>query len=132
MYKRQIVDSIEFSASRIAHHVSAVAIACITHSGRAAQSLSKFRPDKPIVAIMDREEALRQLAFYWGVRGILIPKIEMTDNIFTEIEVLFKSRNWVTEGDLIVVTAGIPTLKRGTTNTVKVHRVGVLESREFL
>ncbi len=124
-----VVESIEFSASRIATHVGAAVIACVTHSGMAARSLSKFRPDRPIVAIMENEANLRKLAFHWGVQGILIPKIEPTDDFFHLIEKPLMDAGWVQLTDTIVVTAGIPTLRRGTTNMIKVHRVGVVESR---
>ena len=119
-----MVESIEFSASRIAHHVGATAIACITHSGMAARVLAKYRPETPIVAIMDNESVLRKLSFVWGVRGAMIPKIVSTDDLFTMVENVLISNEWAQQEDLVVVTAGIPTLRRGTTNMIKVHRVG--------
>ncbi len=119
-----VVESIEFSASRIANHVGAVAIACLTHSGMAARVLAKFRPETPIVAIMDNEDMLRKLSFVWGVRGVLIPKIVGTDDLFAMVEKVMMAEGWAEHDDLLVVTAGIPTLRRGTTNMVKVHRVG--------
>jgi len=118
------VDSIEFSASRIADHVGASLIACITHSGMAAKTISKFRPHRPVVAIMDHEPSLRKLCFHWGVRGALIEKILQTDDIFAMVEHVLKEQGWVQDEDIVVITAGIPTLRRGTTNTVKVHRIG--------
>jgi pyruvate kinase len=124
-----VVESIEFSASRIAHHVGAVAIACLTHSGLAARTLAKYRPDTPIVAIMDNEAALRKLAFVWGVRGALIPKIVSTDDLFSMVENVLMTHGWAELEDLVVVTAGIPTLRRGTTNMIKVHRVGAQVER---
>jgi pyruvate kinase len=119
-----IVDSVEFSASRIAHHVGARVIACLTHSGLAAKTLAKFRPSTPIVAIMDQEQNLRKLAFSWGVQGVLINNIVSTDDVFNHVADILLKHHWVESEDLIVVTAGVPTLRRGTTNTVKVHRVG--------
>lgn len=119
-----VVDSIEFSASRIAHHVGAIAIACLTHSGMAAKTLSKFRPSAPIVAMTDNEEVLRALSFYWGVRGVLFPDIVATDDLFGVTERVLKENGWAEVDDVIVVTAGVPTLRRGTTNMVKVHRMG--------
>jgi pyruvate kinase len=124
-----IVESIEFSASRIAHHVGASAIACLTHSGVAARALAKFRPEIPIVAIMDQEPMLRRLAFSWGVRGALIPEILATDDIFQMVEQVLQKEGWAQTGDLIVVTAGLPTLRRGTTNMMKVHKVGAAMER---
>ncbi|MBC7690782.1 MAG: pyruvate kinase [Methylotenera sp.] len=119
-----VVESIEFSASRIATHTGAVAIACLTHSGLAAKTLAKYRPTTPIIAIMDNEEAVRKLAFTWGVRGVMIPEIVATDDLFAMVEDVLIQHQWAKLQDLIVVTAGVPTLRRGTTNMIKVHRVG--------
>ncbi|MBL7714671.1 MAG: pyruvate kinase [Bdellovibrionales bacterium] len=118
------VESIEFSASRIAHHVGAVAIACITHSGLAARSLAKFRPETPIIAIMDHEPMVRRLSFIWGVHGVLIPKILATDDLFGMVETVLREQGIAQTDDIVVVTAGIPSLRRGTTNMVKVHKIG--------
>lgn len=118
------VESIEFSASRIAHHVGAVAIACITHSGLAARSLAKFRPETPIIAIMDHELMVRRLSFVWGVHGVIIPKILATDDLFGMVETVLREQGIAIPDDHVVVTAGIPSLRRGTTNMVKVHKIG--------
>jgi pyruvate kinase len=118
-----IVDSIEFSASRIATHVGATAIACLTHSGTAARTLAKYRPQIPIVAIMDNEASLRKLAFVWGVDGVLIPELVATDDLFGMVGRVLVENHRAEEDDLIVVTAGTPSLGRGTTNTIKVHQI---------
>jgi pyruvate kinase len=127
-----VVDAIESSAATIATQVGAVAIACLTHSGMAARTLAKYRPETPIVAIMDKEEALRKLAFVWGVRGALIPKIVATDDLFAMVEKTLIANSWAQAEDAVVVTAGVPTLRRGTTNMIKVHRVGALDRTETL
>lgn len=119
-----VVESIEFSAARIAQHVGAKVILCITHSGRAARSAAKFRPTTPIIAVVDQVEVLRALSFVWGVRGIVIPKILGTDDLFVLVEKLVKDFKLAAHDDLVVITAGIPSLRRGTTNMIKVHQVG--------
>lgn len=124
-----VVEAVEYSASQIARHTGAVAIACLTHSGMAARTLAKYRPEPPIVAIMDNESMLRRLAFVWGVRGTLIPKIVATDDLFAMVESVVTSQGWGEAEDLVVVTAGVPTLRRGTTNMVKVHRIGATGER---
>jgi pyruvate kinase len=124
-----IVDAIESSAASIAYQVGATAIACLTHSGMAARTLAKYRPEPPIVAIMDNESMLRRLAFVWGVRGVVIPKIVSTDDLFAMVETVLQSHGWAESDDLVVVTAGVPTLQRGTTNMVKVHRIGASGGR---
>lgn len=124
-----VVDAIEHSAASIALQTGAVAIACLTHSGMAARTLAKYRPSPPIVAIMDNEANLRKLAFVWGVRGVTIPKIVATDDLFAMVEQVCQANGWAEAEDLVVVTAGVPTLRRGTTNMVKVHRIGVQTGR---
>lgn len=118
-----VVESIEFSASKIANHVGAVAISCITHSGVAAKSLAKYRPEKPIIAITENESVLRKLAFVWGVRGVAIEKLVATDDVFQMVEKVLLEKKLVEPEDFVVITAGIPTLRRGTTNMIKVHRI---------
>ena len=90
----------------------------------AARFLAKFRPYKPIVAIMDNEQQLRRLAFVWGVRGVIIPKIVATDDLFAMVESTLLSNKLAENDDFIVVTAGVPTLRRGTTNMIKLHKIG--------
>jgi pyruvate kinase len=124
-----VVDAIEHSAAKMAQQVGAVAIACLTHSGMAARTLAKYRPESPIVAIMDDESELRRLGFVWGVRGDVIPKIVGTDDIFSMVEKVLQDNKWAAAEDLIVMTAGVPTLRRGTTNMVKIHRIGVQSER---
>lgn len=119
-----IVDSVEYSASKIAAHTGAVAIACLTHTGSSVRVLSKYRPDSPVVAITDSEEILRKLSIVWGARGLVIPEIAATDDVFILVEDVLRSGGWAKDGDLVVITVGVPTLRRGTTNTIKVHEVG--------
>jgi pyruvate kinase len=118
-----VVNAIEHSAATIAEQVGAVAIACFTHTGTAAKTLAKYRPKVPIVALTVHEEVLRKLAFVWGVHGVVLSKMVATDDLFTTVESVFKTQGWANPEDLVVVTAGIPTLKRGTTNMLKVHRI---------
>jgi len=124
-----IVDAVEHAAAVMAKQVGATAIACLTHSGMAAKTLAKYRPETPIIAIMDNEAMLRRLQFMWGVRGALIPKIVATDDLFSMVEKVLQDNHFAEREDLIVVTAGVPTLRRGTTNMVKVHRIGATHER---
>ncbi|MGE4108141.1 MAG: pyruvate kinase [Bacteriovoracia bacterium] len=127
--KGSIVDSIQFSAARIAQHVNATAIVAITHSGTAARTLAKYRPETPIIALMDNENSLAKLAFSWGVEGVLIPEILSTDDLFQMIERVLLEHKLARNEDYVVVTAGIPSLRRGTTNMVKVHCIGAVIER---
>jgi pyruvate kinase len=124
-----VVESIEFSASRIATHVGATSVVTITHSGVAAKSLAKYRPETPIIAITENDDVVRRLQFVWGVRAVRIPNIVSTDDLFTMVERVMIENGFADVEDLVVVTAGVPTLRRGTTNMVKVHRIGASASK---
>jgi pyruvate kinase len=124
-----VVDAIERSAAAIAEQLGATAIACLTHSGMAARTLARYRPDPPIVAILDNPEMMRRLCFVWGVQTVGIEKIVATDDLFSMVENVLMQNGHARLGDSIVVTAGIPTLRRGTTNMIKVHRIGARHER---
>jgi pyruvate kinase len=125
------VEAIEKSAAQIALDIQAKAIACFTHSGQAAITLAKYRPKTPIVAITDQASILRRLSAVWGIRGIVIPKLAPTDALLELIIRALKDHGWVKDRDQIVITAGIPTLKRATTNMIQVHRIGDSKTRKF-
>jgi len=126
-----VVESIQFSASKIASHLSASILACITHSGVAARALAKYRPQTNIIAITERPEILRRLAFTWGVRGVAIDKLVATDDVFAMVERVLLEYKLSQKDETVVITAGIPTLRRGTTNMIKVHKIGASPSREI-
>ncbi len=121
-----VVESIMYSAAKVAEHVGAVAIACITHSGTAARTLAKYRPKIPIVAIMDNPASLRKLAFVWGIEGVVIPEIVPTDDLWTYAADILQASGKADAEDMILITAGVPSLGRGTTNAVKLHKLAPL------
>lgn len=127
-----IVDSVAASAASIAESVGAVAIACLTHSGNAARTLTKFRPSCSVIAIVDNERMRRRLGLVWGVQSVQIPRIVGTDDVFQMVEGVLQQNHFADTQDLVVITAGVPTLRKGTTNTIKVHRMGAAHERNPL
>jgi pyruvate kinase len=65
----------------------------------------------------------------WGVHGVIIPKIVATDDLFSMVETTLLQHKMADQDDYVVVTAGVPTLRRGTTNMVKVHKIGAQSER---
>lgn len=118
-----MIDSIAYSAARIANHVDANLIACVSRSGQAAHTIAKYRPDKPIIAILHQEPIYRRMAFVWGVTGLLVNQLTPTDDLFEMVEKILIDHHYVEEKDWIVMTMGVPSLKKGTTNTIKVHQI---------
>lgn len=107
-----------------ASDLGAKAIITATSSGYTSKAISKFRPKAPIIAATTKKSVMRKLALEWGVYPVLTSNSNSTDEV---IELSIKATleaGYVDEGDLVVVTAGIPVGLSGTTNLIKVHTIG--------
>lgn len=107
-----------------AHDLEASAIITATATGFTARKVSEFRPFAPIIAACVNEETRRKLALVWGVQTVNIGEHETTDEIFDHALEAAKAKGFVKEGDLVVITAGVPVGIAGATNLMKVHLVG--------
>lgn len=116
-------EAIEHAAANLSHHIGARAIACTTHTGRAARALAKYRPHSAILALTDSAVVRRQLSLVWGVEAIVIEPTGDLDKIFTFAEVELARQKIAKKGDKIVLTAGWPPLKSGSTNLMRVATV---------
>ncbi|HER43001.1 MAG TPA: pyruvate kinase [Candidatus Eisenbacteria bacterium] len=110
-------DMVSLGAVTIAEEIGASAIACLTHTGRTARMISRYRPRVPIVALTDNPHVSRLLHLVWGVESLRVETIEDTERILEAgrerlREMGFRGR--------AVLTAGVPTGLRGPTNTVNV------------
>lgn len=117
-------NAISQATCRVAEQLGAAAIVTATVSGATARAVSKFRPNLPIIAVTTTERMRRQLALTWGVLPMLTKITDNTDEMFERAVFSAMASDIVTEGDLIVITAGIPVGIPGTTNTLKVHTIG--------
>ncbi len=107
-----------------ASELGAKAIITATSSGYTSKAISKFRPRAPIIAATTKETVVRKMALEWGVYPVLAPESKSTDEV---IELSIKASldaGYVDEGDMVVITAGIPVGLAGTTNLIKVHTIG--------
>lgn len=118
-----IVEAIEHAAANLASWVNAKAIACTTHTGQAARALARYRPSVPIMAFTDNPVVERKLALVWGVQTCSIEREDSIDTLFDTAEEALVNAKLVNKGDLVVLTAGWPPLKHGTTNLLKVIQV---------
>lgn len=118
-----LVEAIEHSAGQLATWIGAKAIACTTHTGRAARALARYRPHVPIVAFTDSSAVRRKLALVWGVESAQIEPNNDLEKLFTYAEVELAKMKLVRKGDKIVLTAGWPPLQGGTTNLLRVATV---------
>lgn len=112
------------AACTTARDVHAKAIIAVTKYGQTARGMSKFRPYEPIIASTPVEKAYHQLSMSWGVYPVLALNQQSTDDLFLHAVDCAKQLDLVSNGDLVVITAGVPLSVSGTTNILKVQVVG--------
>lgn len=122
-------NAISEASCRLAKELGASAILCPTTGGSTARAISKYRPEVPVIAATYDEDVRRSLALTWGVESVITEMVKSTDAVIeSAISTAFREEK-VSEGDLIVITAGIPAGVSGTTNMIKVHTVGNVLTR---
>ncbi len=119
-----VTDAISYATCATAMNLGASAILTATRSGYTARMVAKYRPQAKIVASTPHEEVLRKLALVWGVYPVLIKDAEGTDALLDESINAALEKGCINKGELIVLTAGVPTGLSGETNLLKVHIVG--------
>lgn len=107
-----------------AEDLDAAAIITSTSSGYTSKAISKFRPKAPIIAVTTTELVRRKLALEWGVYPLLSEESYSTDDVIENSITSAIDHGYVKEGDLVIITAGIPVGLSGTTNMIKVHTIG--------
>lgn len=117
-------NAISRSTCAIASELQAKAIITCTSSGNTSRAISKFRPRTSIVACTTSEKVARSLSLVWGVYPIVVQKATETDELIERAIVGALEEGYVEEGDLTVVTAGIPLGVSGSSNLIKVHVIG--------
>lgn len=107
-----------------AEDLDASAIITATSSGYTSKAISKFRPKAPIIAATTTPRVMRKLSLVWGVYPVLSVESDVTDEVIDRSIHSAMEKGYIKEGDLIIITAGIPVGVSGTTNLIKVHTVG--------
>ncbi len=125
-FENGITDSISYATCRTCLDLNASAIISATSSGYTAAAVSKYRPIAPIIAATESERVMRKLALYWGVYPIKIGRMNSTDAIIDKSVEGALELGYIENGDLIVITAGVPVGISGSTNLLKVHIVSEL------
>jgi pyruvate kinase len=121
---RDVTDAIAGVACETSADLDARAIITSTTSGGTARRIARHRPVTPIVAPTPSLAAYRQLALVWGVKPLLVEEFADTDRMMVTVIEAVRSRDIVDDGDLVIITAGVPLGGAGMTNMLKVHRVG--------
>lgn len=120
---RNITDAISHATCTTAQDLNAAAIITVTKSGHTARMVSKFRPNCPIIAAAIDQTVWRQLALSWGVYPIMSEVKASTDILFDHVIERALETKLIDNGDLVVITGGVPLDVSGTTNVLKVQIV---------
>ena len=125
-------ESVAHAACRAAEEQKARAIVTFTQSGSTALLVSKHRPRMRVIAPTPFERVARKVSLYWGVTPVILKPKKTTDDMITSVERAMLERDLVKRREIIVITAGVPIGVAGSTNMLKVHRVGETSSLESL
>ncbi|MDA8222683.1 pyruvate kinase [Desulfosporosinus sp.] len=124
-----VAEAISFASYTIAKDLQATAILTPTHSGLTACMISKYRPIAMIIAATPFASTARKLSLQWGVQPILVPESSGTDEMLSVTVNTSLNQNYIHAGDVVVITAGVPIGKVGSTNMIKVQVMGNILSK---
>lgn len=116
-------EAIALAACQAAQAIDARAIVAATESGSTARRVSRLRPSRPVVAVTHSPWTWRQLALVWGVRPVLVDEVSDVDQLIAQGIRAVRALGVASPGDRIVVTAGVPIGRPGTTNALRVITV---------
>ena len=119
-----MTNAISHATVTTAHDLRTAAILTVTLSGITARNVAKFRPQCPIIACTPDPMAVRKLKLVWGIIPLLTVRETDTSTLFTHAVQAAEKAGYVKQGDIVVLTAGVPIGHTGNTNMLKVHVVG--------
>ncbi len=122
--KSDVTETIGLAVARAAKDLGVKCIVAATESGYTAKMISKYRPDANILAVTFDERTKRSLSLNWGVHPTVAEKPSTTDEMFDLASKKAVELGFASEGDLILITAGVPVGERGTTNVMKIQLIG--------
>ncbi|GJM84156.1 hypothetical protein HMSSN139_66520 [Paenibacillus sp. HMSSN-139] len=118
-----VTEAISQAVANSALELNAKAIITSTETGYTARMVSKYRPKAPIIAVTTEDQTLRRLALNWGVTPVKGDTASTTDEMFDKAMKGGLDSGLVKEGDLVVITAGVPLGRSGSTNLVKIGQI---------
>lgn len=117
--EENLFDSVNHAICNMAEQTHPAAIVVFTHLGRAAMSLSKFRPQSRIIAICDSHKTMNRLSLKWGVTSLFAPVISKEQAVIEGVKKMIVESGHVKKGDLVLFTAGAPYSEKSRLNWMK-------------
>lgn len=121
---RTLTTAVSYACFTMADDLNAKAIITPTHSGITSRMVAKYRPACALIATTENERTYHQLALVWGVHPLRMQMASNTDEMIDSSVKAACEAGYLKNGDVAVISAGVPTGVSGTTNLIKVHVVG--------
>ena len=112
------------AAAEVADFIGARYICVFTESGDTVRRMSRLRTPIPIIGFTPEVATRRRMELTWGARSIEMPRVGSTDEMFAQVDEVLEPRDNIELGERVLIIAGSPPGTVGTTNTLRIHRVG--------
>ncbi|WP_348787901.1 pyruvate kinase [Leifsonia sp. NPDC080035] len=116
--------AITLAATEVADFVEAKYLCVFTESGESARRMARLRNKIPILAFTPEESTRRKMSLYWGVESFVVDRVTHTDQMVAQVDEALKSTGRAENGDKVIIISGSPPGIPGTTNDIRVHKVG--------
>jgi pyruvate kinase len=115
--------AIAHAACDMAVDMKARAVAAFTKTGSTARLISQFRPPTPIIALTQHMHVYRAMSLIWGVTPLMLTEVSDSESTLAMVEETLLKRNYVSAGDSVIITGGLPIAARGAANFVKLSQI---------
>ena len=116
--------AVSFAAMEIAELLGSKFVCVFTEGGDSLRRISRLRSAVPVLSFTPNIQTARELSLVWGSKTFLVPKVTHTDAMFEQVDISVLEQGMCKVGDEVVVVAGTPPGVPGSTNTLRVHKVG--------
>ena len=116
--------AITLAAAEVADFVGAKFLCVFTQSGDSARRMARLRSNIPMLAFTPEVGILRRMALTWGIQSFLVDSVTHTDAMFKQVDDILLAQGLAEVGDKVVVISGSPPGITGSTNDLRVHRIG--------
>jgi pyruvate kinase len=116
--------AVSLAAMEIAELLGSKYVCVFTESGDSLKRISRLRSSVPVLTFTPNQDVANRLSLVWGSRTFLVPKVDHTDGMFDQVDTTVLEEGLCKNGDEVVVVAGTPPGVPGSTNTLRVHKVG--------
>src|SRR5690606_26443946 len=117
------------AATEIGEMLDVKYLVTFSQSGDSARRMSRLRSSIPLLAFTPDPVTRNRLALTWGIQTYTVPEVSHTDDMVNQVDQVLQTTGLAAEGDKVVIVAGMPPGRAGTTNSIRVHKIGETFSR---